>query len=268
MQRLDYFKNIELKISKMNYINFHTCEPGYDIRIAAGVQSSMFFVTEGALTLKLRNSEYVINSGEIFCKDVWQQIEIHNQSDKRVSYFVVTFHFEKGDSFENYGLDKRFSPNATQDFEELFTKLYHCYSDRDIACKIREKAILYEILYKIIRLNFVSEAASKNEMQIALAVRYINQNISKKITLEELSGITNYSIPHLRRLFYEKFKISPLNFITGIRIERAKEIIEIEDLPIAQVSALCGFENSSYFIKQFKKLTGITPKEYKSNHFK
>ena len=105
-------------------------------------------------------------------------------------------------------------------------------------------------------------------MQIALAVRYINQNISKKITLEELSGITNYSIPHLRRLFYEKFKISPLNFITGIRIERAKEIIEIEDLPIAQVSALCGFENSSYFIKQFKKLTGITPKEYKSNHFK
>ena len=228
MQRLDYFKNIELKISRMNYVNFHTIDPGYNIRIAAGVQSSMFFVTEGALTLKLKDSEHIINSGEIFCKDVWQQIEILNQSNKKVSYFVVTFHFEKGDSFENYGLDKHFIPAAGGDFEELFTKLYHCYTDRDIACKIREKAILYELLYKIIRLNFTAEALSKNEIQLAYAVRYINQNISKKITLEELSRITNYSIPHLRRLFYEKFNSSPLNYITELRIARAKEIIENE----------------------------------------
>lgn len=268
MGKIDCFNNLELTVSKMNYINFHTFDSGYNIRIAAGVQSSMFFVTEGSLTLRLTDKEYIINAGELFCKDVWQQIEILNQSSQKVSYFVVTFHFKNGDSFEKYGLDKSFSPEGAQDFEELFKKLHSCYITRDIACKIREKSILYELLYRIIRLNFTSEITMKNEMQIARAVRYVNKNISKKITLEELSQITNYSIPHLRRLFYEKFKISPLNFITKQKIERAKEIIEIEDLPISEVASICGFENTSYFIKQFKKLTGITPKEYKSRFFK
>lgn len=268
MQSIDYFKNIELKISKMNYINFHSFDSGYNIRIAANVQSSMFYVTEGTLTLNLKDCNYIINSGEIFCKDVWQQIEILNQSDKKVSYFVVTFHFEKGDSFENYGLDRHFIPPDPQTFEKLFNRLYRCYNNRDIACKIKEKAILYELLYKIIKLNFTSTITAKNDMQLALAIQHINKNISKKITLEELSQITSYSIPHLRRLFYKKFKLSPLNFIIQLKIERAKEIIEIEDLPVSEVALICGFENSSYFIKQFKKLTGITPKEYKLRFFK
>ena len=92
--------------------------------------------------------------------------------------------------------------------------------------------------------------------------------LTKDETLGNVSLPKNVSINLDNHKEYEKFKISPLNFITKQKIERAKEIIEIEDLPISEVASICGFENTSYFIKQFKKLTGITPKEYKSRFFK
>lgn len=268
IKSIDFYSNIELKISNINYIMYRSYEPGLNIRIAGGVQSSMFYVEKGPVTLLVEGKKYTLNSGELFCKDVWQQIEVINESTEKISYYVITFHFEKGYSFEKYELDRKFIPTQPELFEELFLKLHRYYNERDVACKIKEKSILYEILYKIIRLHFSFEITSKNEIKTALAVRYINQNISQKITLQQLSDITNYSIPHLRRLFYETFGISPLNYITEQRIKRAKEIIEIEDLPISQVADLCGFENTSYFIKQFKNSTGTTPKEYRSNFFK
>lgn len=267
-KNLNYFGNIDLKIVDMNYVLYRTYEPGYNIRIAGYVQSSMFFVTKGPLTLLVDGKTYLLNSGEIFCKDIWQPIEVKNESDDNISYFVVAFHFEKGYSFETYGLDKKLIPPNPEFFSDAFSRLFTCYEERDIAGKILQKSIIYEIFHKIIKLQYAIETNDKNELKIALAVRYINQNITKKISLSSLSETTNYSISHLRRLFYEKFGTSPLNYITERRIERAKEIIGIEDLPISQIASLCGFENTSYFIKQFKKYVGVTPKDYKSKFFK
>ncbi len=267
-KNLDFLGNIDLKISNMNYILYRLYDPGFNIRIGGFVQSSMFFVTKGTLTLVVDGKEYLLSSGELFCKDVWQPIEVRNDTKEKVAYFVVTFNFEDGYSFANYSLDKIFAPATPKQFEELFILLNNAYEKRDIAAKINQKAILYELFYKIIKFQFAAKNVDKNEIKIAKAVDYINQNINCKISLLELSEITNYSIPHLRRLFYKKFGLSPLNYIMQTKIEKAKEIISIEDLPISDVSVLCGFETPSYFIKQFKKQVGITPKEYKAKFFK
>lgn len=267
-KNISYFENIDLKIADMNYILCRSYASGFNIRIGGFVQSSVFFVTKGTLTLLVDGEKHFLNSGELFCKDVWQPIEVRNESDEDVCYFVVTFNFEEGYSFKRYSLDKKFTPASPKSFEEIFVRLHNTYENRHIAAKIIQKSILYELFYKIIKYKMLSDVTDKNEIKIAEAVGYIHQNISRKISLNELSEITNYSISHLRRLFYEKFSLSPLNYIMKIRIEKAKEIISIEDLPISQISTFCGFDNTSYFIKQFKKQVGITPNEYKAKFFK
>lgn len=266
-KKLNFFGNIDLKIADMNYILYRSYKPGFNIRIGGFVQSSVFFVTKGTLTILVDENKYFLNTGELFCKDVWQPIEVRNESAENVCYFVVTFNFEEGYSFEKYSLDKKIVPITPNPLEEIFIRLEDAYERRDVASKIIQKAILYELFYKIIKLQLSLEVTGKNEIKIAEAVGYINRNIARKISLLELCEITNYSEPHLRRLFYEKFSLSPLNYIMKIRIEKAKEIIAIEDLPVSAVASLCGFDNPSYFIKQFKKQVGVTPKEYKAKFF-
>ena len=52
-------------------------------------------------------------------------------------------------------------------------------------------------------------------------------------------------------------------YLNKVRIDNAKLLLENDDLPLIEVSLLCGFEDQSYFTKIFKKLTGTTPKKYK-----
>lgn len=74
---------------------------------------------------------------------------------------------------------------------------------------------------------------------------------------------TGYNPDYFRRCFVAELGMTPLEYLTKLRIEEAEKLISQTLLPICEISAQCGFSDSFYFSRRFKQLTGSTPREYR-----
>lgn len=94
---------------------------------------------------------------------------------------------------------------------------------------------------------------------------YIEKNLTDDIDLENLASSACLSKYHFCRLFKKRLGITPMKFVTYMKIEKAKEIIQKDDITISAVAIHVGFNDLSSFITQFKKFTGLTPYIYKKS---
>ena len=82
-------------------------------------------------------------------------------------------------------------------------------------------------------------------------------------TLEDLARLSGYSKSRFSALYREKYGISPINELIACRIENAKLLLSYGNMQIGEVAEAVGFSSIYYFSKCFKKVTGISPSEYK-----
>lgn len=99
---------------------------------------------------------------------------------------------------------------------------------------------------------------------VNLARRYILENYSNDISLDMIAEDVGISSSYLCRLFKKEMDINLNDYITDVRIEKAKELIQQHNYSIRKLSELCGYNNHTYFCKIFKKKTGMTIGEYKT----
>lgn len=92
---------------------------------------------------------------------------------------------------------------------------------------------------------------------------YVLKHYCDEVNLNLVADHIHVSAPYLSKLFKEKFDQNFSEYLTSIRIEKAKELLHDDDLTIDQISTQCGFHNVKYFHKVFKKSTGHTPGVYK-----
>lgn len=95
------------------------------------------------------------------------------------------------------------------------------------------------------------------------ALLYIEAHYTEKIALRQLSLVCNISESYFSRLFLKNYGKNVSHYINEIRISKAKQLLSNPDRTVNYISRVCGFEDSSYFIKCFKKLNGVTPQEYR-----
>lgn len=94
---------------------------------------------------------------------------------------------------------------------------------------------------------------------------YIAENFQKDISLSEISSVANLTPPAFCRLFKKRTSKSFVDYINEIRISAACKDLQGTDLNIALIGSRCGFNTVSNFNKNFKKVTGFSPKEYRRN---
>ncbi|MBQ3115420.1 MAG: PocR ligand-binding domain-containing protein [Clostridia bacterium] len=92
-----------------------------------------------------------------------------------------------------------------------------------------------------------------------LIKRFINKNLSQKITLADLSYHIHYSKATLTQHFKREFGLSIVEYMTNKRIELSKKLLITTDKPLSEISALCGFDDTEYFSRTFKKFTSLPP---------
>lgn len=97
---------------------------------------------------------------------------------------------------------------------------------------------------------------------IVRALSYIQQNYDRDIGLLELSELVGMNPAYLSVLFKENVGISFIKYLTGMRIEKAKQMLA-EGRKASEVGTAVGYNDPHYFYEIFKKNTGMTPSEYK-----
>lgn len=98
--------------------------------------------------------------------------------------------------------------------------------------------------------------------QLKPALEYIEKNYASRITLETLARLTGLSPKYFCRCFRAVVHRSPIDYLNYYRIECACGLLSTTDLTIADIAQRCGFNDSSFFIKQFRKYKQTTPHRY------
>lgn len=100
-------------------------------------------------------------------------------------------------------------------------------------------------------------------VQLVTRIRdYISRNLGQRLTLNEVAAEFNFSPSYLSQLLSRDGEAGFVEFVTATRISTAKELMATTDLRVYEISDQVGFESASYFSKVFKRLEGVSPREY------
>ncbi|OCT15625.1 hypothetical protein A8709_16300 [Paenibacillus pectinilyticus] len=101
---------------------------------------------------------------------------------------------------------------------------------------------------------------------ITQAIHYMKANLDKNVTVNDLAKHVYLSGSYFANLFKKVTGTTLIHYMTGLRIERAKEMLLEDDKQVQEVAILLGYEDRSYFTDVFKKHVGMTPTEYKQGY--
>jgi AraC family transcriptional regulator len=101
--------------------------------------------------------------------------------------------------------------------------------------------------------------------QLSQVLDYIYDHLDQDIKLADLAALLKMSQFHFSHLFKQAIGTSPYQYLLQQRIERAKQLLKEGDRSIMDIAFLCGFNSHSHLSKQFRQLTGMTPKAYRVN---
>lgn len=146
--------------------------------------------------------------------------------------------------------------------ENIFYNFYNSlYSQKQIDHYMTSEW-LYRFLIALLR-NVEFPPTSRKSPHVSHAIEWIKRNYSKSVNLEEMCSEIGVTYPHIARLFYSEMGISPIQFLTQIRLEKSIELLLSTNLSINAIAVQCGFSTANYFTKVFKKAMYMTPSEYR-----
>ena len=103
----------------------------------------------------------------------------------------------------------------------------------------------------------------KSSRIVKNAAEYISQNFSEDITLATVADHLHVNTSYLSTLFRQVTGMTFKEHLNRVRIEEAARLLSNTDYPVMEIAIACGYKDQSYFTKVFKKMTGLTPKQYR-----
>ena len=135
----------------------------------------------------------------------------------------------------------------------------------DITLEAQVTIIVHWLIRSIMGENYDMRSVSNN-YAVARAENYMEMHYSKKITVKYLAEIGNISPSSFNRVFKKETKLTPMEYLMNIRLEKSKKLLIRKQLSITEIAMRCGFNSSSHFSSSFSKLYSITPTEYRNNY--
>lgn len=122
-------------------------------------------------------------------------------------------------------------------------------------------AILEQGAYSVSQ-NDAAESTHKIDL-IKTVLEYIELHYSSNITLDELAGVAGMNPKYFCRFFRSITHQTPIDYVNMYRIEKAAQMLHSTRLPVTNICMECGFNDSSNFIKVFRKYKQVTPMQYR-----
>ena len=119
-------------------------------------------------------------------------------------------------------------------------------------------------LFHLLFSDLVKEYSMKLSPAIRKALDYINENSSGQIQINEIADYVGLSRSYFSRLFTKETGQTPYEYLLEIRINKAKQMLALDVLSVADIADQCGFMNASHFVRVFKGKVGQTPASFRN----
>ena len=185
-------------------------------------------------------------------------------SKKPTSFFWVHFTGSQvEETLERFGFGHEFvfTVQNSEKLFSLFKKMFYEFMLKNDNYLFAASTYLLQIFVNISR-EISQQTAKINRLKNSLS--YIHSNFQKDVEIEELARLEGMSISHYRKEFTKLMNTNPKQYITAQRISFATNLLQFTDTPIKEVAEQCGYNDTCYFYRIFKKLTNLTPAELRN----
>ncbi|MBM6860127.1 AraC family transcriptional regulator [Clostridium saudiense] len=245
--------------------------------------TEIFFITSGQGTFQIGNEVVSVKESDlILINPNCSHTERSVSSSDPLEYIVLALNnLAIGASPSNLDDDTKDTLNAYKilNFDKKKSEILYNLNtlireleERNLNYELACKSILTLFLIQVMRNTsldiFITENFKKVNIECMKIKNYIDSHYSENITLDFLSNLTYVNKFHLVHLFTKEMGISPINYLINKRIDESKNLLSTTNYSIRDISSIVGFSNSSYFSQMFKKITGISPKDFRSSNSK
>ena len=100
--------------------------------------------------------------------------------------------------------------------------------------------------------------------EMEFARRYFNEHYNEPISIQEYAESRNMSVCYFQRNFKQIVKHTPMQYLLTIRVNNAASLLETTDYSMAEIAAIIGYEDPLYFSRLFRKIKGVSPRDYRN----
>ncbi|MEG2305433.1 MAG: AraC family transcriptional regulator [Lachnospiraceae bacterium] len=229
----------------------------------------LIYCMSGKGVIEVNEQKYNIQEEEAFCIPRNRKHKYYASEENPWSILWVHF---KGENTKYFPIEechiiqinsKHGNNRMMFLFDLLFRVLERNYT---IGNFIYISQVLSLILSEIYFREKVDETSQQNH-HITVVIRYMYKNLNKNLTLEDFSEELQLSKSYLNVIFKKYANRAPIDFFIHLKMQEACKLLKSTDMYIYEVCSKLGYSDPYYFSRIFKKVVGMSPKEYKNGDY-
>ncbi len=249
--------------------------------------NELTFITGGKGTHCTEDGEYRISLGDVFfirsgsphgyrdTKDLHlinvvfypEKLSMPHSDIRNIPGYHAFFELEPGMRVK--GTLKSKLTLSTDEMHFIMPKI----AELDIIMRSRQDGFLFigtaylmQIIYFLSKKYTESpRLESADPLRIGNVLSYIEKNYSRKISLDKMASMANMSRSSLLRAFLKMSGYPPVEYLLRLKMKKASELLQKTSLSVSEIAARCGFPDNNYFARQFKKMNGMSPLQFRKN---
>ena len=213
------------------------------------------------ITHRFESEGYFSLRGLVFESSILEENMAHFDTE-----ILYMFHVQSRNRIAPLGKEHPIYPILKQYMAESYEE----FAAKDVCYKLPIRANIYLMMTAYLRHYCGSKDESEkmvyhNVLRLRPVMEYIDQHYKDKIYIEELADKLMVSADYFTKMFKESIGKTPIDYINGLRINRALELLENPALSVAAVAEEIGFCNPNYFHKIFKQYMEVSPIVYRKS---
>lgn len=262
----------------IHHADLYPCAPGWSIPPQVSPYNGLFFILKGEGWLEFDQRRYDARPGDLFIWRTGRHSSAGHNPQSPVTVFSAGFSLRgagNADVFRPLVLPERLRlpSKACREIEACYQVLIADLREPSPHAKLMARGAFLRLLGETLRLADELPAERKSgaspvqpgdETRAAEVVAYIDQHLTKRLTLGKLAGVAHLSPIYFAKLFRRQTGLSPMAYLRQRRIEQAKSLLAGSDETIERIATAVGFDDPFHFSRTFRRLTGQSPSAYRA----
>jgi AraC-like DNA-binding protein len=273
----EFMKFFNQMVFSILFTGHRKCDERWNKTARKFMFHSMWMIVKGRGDLIIDGTHYTAEPGKMFMIVPGMLLEQKTDPEDPLEYYFIRFkfalaydsddhwHFEDGSHLE-FPLSGMYKIENPPPIINLYEQIYHLWQRRGQIVTMRRKILFQELLLSIVQDFRTQKIAGNTTMAIEMTIDHLVQHYKEDLKLDELAKIAGLSVSHYSRLFKKYTSYSPIDYLTHIRMDRAKELLALSDYRLKGVAQSVGYQDEFYFSRIFKKVVGVSPSDYARKH--
>lgn len=243
------------------------CKPGYKYGPKTREYHFIHFITDGEGTLEINNMNYSIHKNQLFIVPAGEVSTYMASYDHPWTYCWIGFLGIQSNQYIQSILQHNetkyiFDCTDSSYYQDRINTILNL-SNNKLSSILKINGIMYDIIGNLLDENGVDFTENFDVSIESQAINYMNLHYYDDIQICDVANFVGVHVNYLTNIFKKKYHITPKQYLSDLKIKKAKKMLLETDYPIYIIASSVGYSDPLAFSKYFKKRTDLSPKEFR-----